>query len=89
MTAREVREFEQGTAYGYRHPGKVHGWSKSVAWNRGLAVGQKRRREEMAGEHKRIMALERRRREIRDFRERDKWPEGPTSETGIGGMCKD
>ena len=89
MTAREVREFEQGTAYGYRHPAKVHGWSKSVAWNKGLAVGQKRRREEMAVESKRIMARERRLKEIRDFRRSDKWPEGPTSETGIGGAAKD
>ena len=89
MTAREVREFEQGMAYGYRHPGKVHGWSKSVAWNRGLAGGQKRRREEMAGEHKRLMALERRLKEIRDFRRSNKWPEGPTSKTGIGGAGKD
>ena len=40
MTTREMREFEQGRSYGYRHPAKVHGWTKSAAWNNGLRAGQ-------------------------------------------------
>lgn len=40
MTSKEMREYEEGKAYGYSHPAKVHGWMKSVAWNNGMKAGQ-------------------------------------------------
>jgi len=40
MTPKEMREYEQGKAHGYSHPSKVHGWSKSAAWNHGMKAGQ-------------------------------------------------
>jgi len=85
MTAKETRDFEEGKAYGYRHPGKTHGWFKSVAWNMGLAVGKKRRHEEMVEEHKRGMARAKRLRKLQEFRESQRCPTGPSSETGLGG----
>ena len=40
MTPKEMREYEEGKAYGYSHPAKVMGWSKSATWNHGLRAGQ-------------------------------------------------
>lgn len=40
MTTKEMREYEEGRAYGYTHPNKGHGWFKSAAWNDGLKAGQ-------------------------------------------------
>ena len=46
MTPKELREYEEGKVYGQSHPGKVHGWLKSPAWNHGLKAGQAQYRKE-------------------------------------------
>ena len=40
MTPKEMREYEEGKAYGYRYPHKALGWLKSTTWNHGLRAGQ-------------------------------------------------
>ena len=63
MTPKEMREYEEGKTYGYSHPNKVHGWSKSAAWNNGLRAGQAVYRAEQKKEQRKWAAYWKRRRE--------------------------
>ena len=40
MTPKEQKEYDEGYQWGLTHPTKVHGWTRSVAWNYGLKAGQ-------------------------------------------------
>lgn len=38
-----MSDFDKGKEYGYNHPNKLAGWSKSPKWNAGLKAGQRER----------------------------------------------
>jgi len=63
MTPKEMHDYEKGKAYGYSHPGKVHGWSKSAAWNHGLKAGQAEYNKEARKEAEKARAYWKMRRE--------------------------
>lgn len=56
MTAKELRKYEEGKACGRRHPSKTLGWTKSEAWNAGMAAGQKEYWKEWKKKQARIRA---------------------------------
>ena len=71
MTSRELREYEQGKAYGYSHPRKVNGWFKSTAWNNGLKAGKAEYWRDCKKWQKRARALARIERRFRKARDGD------------------
>ena len=74
LEPQEMREYEAGKAYGYSHPGKVHGWTKSAAWNHGLKAGQAEYNRQAREEEKKARAYWKHRREHGFHSESDdKW----------------
>jgi len=75
MTPKETREYEEGRAYGYQHPHKTAGWTKSVAWNQGFLAGKAEyQRDYKQAEAKRKAYLEYERRKYEaETGEKPKW----------------
>ena len=41
-----MSDYDDGFEYGYEHPHKISGWTKSVDWNKGFRDGKKKYFEE-------------------------------------------